>query len=96
VLGSCPEGTLSDNGDGTWHYTIGIIVGDCSVIAYFGLLGDVNNDGFVNLTDTILALQIVTGIHPATVIAIDNDINGDRKVGLAEAIYILQMAAGLR
>jgi uncharacterized delta-60 repeat protein len=96
VLGSCPVGTLSNNGDGTWHYTTGIIAGDCSVIAYFGLLGDGDNDNFVNLADAIRALQVVTGIHSANTIGTDNDVNGDRKVGLEEAIYVLQKVAGLR
>lgn len=35
VTGSCPAGTESDNGDGTWDYTTGTIQSDCSVIANF-------------------------------------------------------------
>ncbi len=35
VTGTCPAGTLADNGDGTWNYTTGEIVDDCTVIANF-------------------------------------------------------------
>lgn len=59
------------------------------------LPGDVNGDGFVTLTDAIIALKVSTGQGPAW----GNkgaDVNGDGKIGLAEVIYILQKAAGLR
>ncbi len=35
VTGTCPAGALVDNGDGTWAYTTGEIVDDCTVIANF-------------------------------------------------------------
>ncbi len=62
----------------------------------FITLGDVNKDGFVGLSDAVLALQVITGIAPGDTISNDNDINGDGKIGIAEVIYALQKVAGLR
>jgi hypothetical protein len=33
--GTCPNGTLADNGDGTWGYETALITSDCTVIASF-------------------------------------------------------------
>jgi len=35
VGGSCPDGSLTDNGDGSWNYTTGAITEDCEVVANF-------------------------------------------------------------
>ncbi|MBW1635284.1 MAG: hypothetical protein JRJ68_03315, partial [Deltaproteobacteria bacterium] len=35
VGGTCPDGSLTDNGDGSWNYTTGAITEDCEVIANF-------------------------------------------------------------
>ncbi len=81
--GSC-GGTLSEN-----IYTTNPINSDCTVIANANLLGDINMDESVNLTDAILALQIVVGLTPTVPVAIAADVNGDQKIGLAEVIYAL-------
>ncbi|RZB30254.1 MAG: hypothetical protein SRB1_02534 [Desulfobacteraceae bacterium Eth-SRB1] len=64
------------------------------------VIGDVNDDGNVNLTDAILALQVTVGMNPAGIrsnyATSGADVNGDAKIGLAEVIYILQDVAGLR
>ncbi len=57
--------------------------------------GDINNDGGINLADTILALQIASGLNPNGAY-LDADVNGDGKIGMVEVIYILQKVAGLR
>lgn len=57
--------------------------------------GDVNGDGFVTLTDAIIALKVSIGQGPAWVNK-GADVNGDGKIGMAEVVYILQKAAGLR
>ncbi|RLB38853.1 MAG: hypothetical protein DRH12_12280 [Deltaproteobacteria bacterium] len=61
---------------------------------------DLNRDGYVDLKDAILSLQIISDISPSAIrpdYAISHaDVNGDAKVGLQEAIYILQKASGLR
>jgi hypothetical protein len=57
--------------------------------------GDVNGDGFVTLSDAIIALRGLVGQGPAWVNK-GADVNGDGKIGMAEVIYILQKTAGLR
>jgi hypothetical protein len=59
--------------------------------------GDVNGDGVVDLTDAVLAFQILTGMDTTGKnITPDAHVAGDSKIGLAEVIYILQKLAGLR
>jgi hypothetical protein len=57
--------------------------------------GDVNGDGFVTLTDAIIALKGLVGQGPAWVNK-GADVNGDGKIGMQEILYILQKAAGSR
>jgi hypothetical protein len=69
---------------GFWHQILDLIEG-----------GDVNGDGFVTLTDAVLALQILTNfavqeIHSAA------DVDGDMAVGMAEAAFILQKVGSMR
>jgi hypothetical protein len=59
-------------------------------------LGDINGDRNVDLQDAILALQIMVGIHPISVVYKDADVNDDGKIGLGEANYVLQYVSGLR
>ena len=61
----------------------------------FGVKGDVNGDGKVDLTDAILCLQVLSGLAPDNIHS-TADVDGDGKLGLAEAIYILQKVAGIR
>ncbi len=58
--------------------------------------GDVNYDGQVNVTDAVLALQVIAGISPQQIVYKEADVNSDGKIGLAEVIYILQKAARIR
>ena len=58
--------------------------------------GDINGDGNVDLTDAILAIQIVSGITPTQAVYAGADVNGDGKIGIEEVIYILQKISGLR
>jgi hypothetical protein len=64
------------------------------------LKGDVNGDGYTNLQDAILALQITCGLDPITIrsdyAVSDTDVDKDNKIGLPEVICILQTAAGIR
>ena len=59
------------------------------------VLGDVNNDGTLDLADIILSLQVLSEIASPSIDP-RADVNGDAKIGLAEAVYGLQQAAGLR
>jgi len=54
----------------------------------------------VDLTDIILALQVLAGGTPAGIrpdyASSGTDVNGDNKVGIEEVGYILQTISGLR
>ncbi|MCF8055841.1 MAG: InlB B-repeat-containing protein [Desulfocapsa sp.] len=76
VTGTCPVGTLSDNGDGTWNYTTGAIVADCTVIANFfsftltytaGANGSITGDTFQAVASggngTAVTAVPATGYH---------------------------------
>ena len=56
---------------------------------------DVNGDGAINLSDAVLALQILSYGSVAN-IETEADINRDGRIGLAEAIFVLQKRSGLR
>jgi hypothetical protein len=58
--------------------------------------GDINGDLDVDLTDAILALQVMAGIQPSATIYIQADVNNDSKIGLAEVVYITQEVADFR
>lgn len=57
--------------------------------------GDINADGYVDLQDSIIALQVISKMTPAVKFYPSSDVGGDSKIGLAEAIYAIQWAAGL-
>lgn len=56
------------------------------------VIWDLNDDGGVDLTDAVLAMQIISGHFPAQTVFISSDGNGDGKIGLEEAIHCLQAA----
>lgn len=64
------------------------------------LKGDVDGNKKLDLTDAILALQVVSemkpqGIRPYYPLS-GIDVNGDDRIGIEEAIYVLQKVSGLR
>jgi hypothetical protein len=58
--------------------------------------GDINDDGYVNMTDLILALQIMARNVSGATISNHATITGAGKIGLPEAIFILQKIGGMR
>jgi hypothetical protein len=56
------------------------------------LLGDLNNDTFVDISDVILDLRIALGLDPAVSCS---NINGDATVDISDVILTLRMALGL-
>ena len=58
--------------------------------------GDIDGDGDVDLTDAIIALQVLAGIEPTSTVHKEADVNGDGKIGMEEVIYILHEVSGLR
>lgn len=55
--------------------------------------GDADGNGVVELKDTIVILQVMSGADVGVDISSDTD--GDGKIGLAEAVYTLKKLAGL-
>ena len=60
------------------------------------LPGDQNNDGIINLSDVVLALQIITYTPSPVPVFKEADINGDGKIGLEEALEALQVSSELK
>lgn len=54
------------------------------------IAGDVDDSGTVDLSDIILALQVLAGMEPSEVVHKEADVNCDGKIGMEELIYILQ------
>jgi hypothetical protein len=59
-------------------------------------MGDMNNDGLVDLGDAILCSQGLLNEEPTSGVFQEADVNGDRKLGTQEMTYILHRACGLR
>ena len=57
---------------------------------------DINGDGKISLTDTVLALKIISGEEPLNVIPKEADLDGDGKIGMVEVIYSLQKISEIR
>ena len=57
--------------------------------------GDINNDGNIDLHDTILALQVLVDNSHSINFYPSSDVNSDSRIGLEEAIYAIQWTAGL-
>jgi len=60
------------------------------------LRGDLNGDYIVDVTDAIMAMQILIGFTPEGEIFMIGDVDRDEKVGLVEVPYILQVIAQIR
>ncbi len=52
--------------------------------------GDINGDGFINLDDAVLTLQVLASHSTQQNINLNAEVNNDSKIGLEEAVYILQ------
>lgn len=50
---------------------------------------DINNDGFIDLSDALHGLQIISGRQDMPEINLEADINDDGKIGMAEVLFIL-------
>jgi hypothetical protein len=59
-------------------------------IREYNIAGDVNNDGAVDLTDTFIILEILTGTATSEPVNESADANNNQKIDLPESIYILQ------
>jgi len=57
-----------------------------------GKKGDVDHNSTVDLKDTILALQIITGMQTLVTPCVEASVNGG-KIGLVEALHTLRQVA---
>lgn len=57
------------------------------------IAGDINGDNVVDLTDTILVLQLMSGQPPAATIYNEAAVNGQSIISLNDAVYTLQHLA---
>ncbi len=57
--------------------------------------GDIDDNGIVELPDSILSLQICANTDMDTKISLTREANNDGKIGLEEVIYILRRISGL-
>lgn len=85
------ELTVSDKAGESDTDTVTITVSNVLVT------GDIDDNGTVDLTDAILALEVISrkDITSDEITAV-TDVNGNGKIGLQEAIYILQKVSELR
>jgi hypothetical protein len=51
-------------------------------------LGDINGDGFIDLKDIIIGLQVLTNSYSGNLTP-EADVNGDNKIGLEEILFDL-------
>ncbi len=68
----------------------------CHRVVYFSTKGDVTDDGVVNLSDAVLALQICGGRSPENAIDRGADVNEDNRIELSDVVYVLQRVAKIR
>ncbi len=57
--------------------------------------GDADGNGFVELEDAVLALQVCAKVRLSSAVYAEADVNGDGKIGLEEVFYILRKVIGL-
>ena len=79
---------------GNWQEEVNTTIANWEISII--LAGDINDDGEVDLTDCMLAMQITSGIVTAQNFNIAADVNGDDKIGIEEVIYILGKVVGER
>ncbi|MEI7670944.1 MAG: DUF1566 domain-containing protein [Deltaproteobacteria bacterium] len=101
----CSEGTATAvTGTGPWKWTCqgannGANV-SCMADTDADIPGDLNGDRAITLSDAIIGLQVISGMHPQYLrrdyTTSGADVNDDGKVGMPELLYILQKTAGAR
>lgn len=60
-----------------------------------GTLGDVNEDGFIDIVDALLIAQYYVGLNPANFSTASADTNCDGYVDIVDALLVAQYYVGL-
>lgn len=58
------------------------------------ILGDLNHDGFVNITDVVLLVNYILGTDEGVVIESEADINGDTSVNITDVVALTNIILG--
>ena len=58
------------------------------------ILGDLNHDGFVNITDVVLLVNYILGTDEGVVIESEADINGDTIVNITDVVALTNIILG--
>ncbi|MBR6936499.1 MAG: hypothetical protein IKH63_02835 [Prevotella sp.] len=85
------KGFTHANADGSWTYELYQNTTFCKFIAYKPyrfLLGDLNHDGYVNITDVVLLVNYILGKDDGIVIEAEADINGDGFVNITDVVTL--------
>ena len=78
------------NDDGTWGYELPGNTTFCQFAAYIPvtvLIGDLNHDGYVNITDVVLLSNYVLG-NEANIFKFEADLNGDGLVNITDVVTL--------
>ncbi len=84
------EGFTNANSDGTWTYSLYQNTTFCQFAAYVPvsvLIGDLNHDGYVNITDVVLLSNYVLG-NEANIFKFEADLNGDGLVNITDVVTL--------
>ncbi len=58
------------------------------------ILGDLNHDGYVNITDVVLLVNYILGTDEGVVIESEADINGDTSVNITDVVALTNIILG--
>ena len=87
------EGFTHANSDGTWTYELYQNTTFCQFAAYLPvsvLIGDLNHDGYVNITDVVMLSNYVLG-DEANVFKFEADLNGDGLVNVTDIVVLTNL-----
>ena len=88
------KGYTNANSDGTWSYSLFENTTFCQFVAYKPyrfLLGDLNHDGYVNITDVVLLVNYVLGAEDTNVVEQEADLNSDGEVNITDVVTLTNM-----
>ena len=79
-----------------WDKDFSSVYENMTVNAIYGILGDVNNDGTVNITDATMLMRGVVGMEALSELQeLLADVNCDGSVGISDATLIARFVTGL-
>ncbi len=92
VVASVENGVVTANSWGTATITASTVNGltaSCEVTVW--MMGDVNNDGVINVADVTITSNYIAGLEPDNFTVEAADINGDVEITVTDAVLIAQL-----